>query len=61
MLDVLQLKKVALKMQLFVVKVTKCKQGSILTPIQNANSLKLYLLPTELKMQNDGPLRHICC
>jgi hypothetical protein len=39
MLDVLQLQKVALNMQLYYVKVTKCKQKGILTSLPNTNSL----------------------
>jgi hypothetical protein len=39
MIDVLQIITVELNMQLCVLMVAKCKQSSILTSIQNTNSL----------------------
>jgi hypothetical protein len=41
-------------MILLVTKVAKCKQGGILTFIQNTKSQLLYLLPKKATEEKDG-------
>jgi hypothetical protein len=49
MLDDIQLKKVALNMKVFVIKVAKCKQSGILTSIQKylITKIELHVIPKD--------------
>jgi hypothetical protein len=52
MLDTYHQEKVALNLKLFVIKKAKCKQGSILTSMQNTTSLYKNTILQKHQKQN---------
>jgi hypothetical protein len=55
MLDVFHLKKVAINVKLFVMKAEKCKQSSILTPVQKKQIYNNCIYCQKATDEEDGP------